>query len=140
MMKKLRKTKAFTLLEIMIVVIIVGVLASLALPKFFSLVEYSRATEAFNAIAMVRSSMERYYVMKGTFVGVSLANIDSSDPLSGQPNAHFSISFDGLSATGYSINAWRNTRDGGDTAARVSVMLNAGVITRSGTTAFAGIN
>ena len=45
--------KGFTLLEIIIVIIIVGVLASLALPRFFSTVEYSRSTEALASLTSV---------------------------------------------------------------------------------------
>ena len=54
----LKRKKGFTLLEIIIVVIIVGVLASLALPRLFSTVEYSRSTEALAAIGSMRSAMD----------------------------------------------------------------------------------
>ena len=56
--------------EIIIVVIIVGVLASLALPKFFSTVEFSRAQEALSSLATVRGGLERYYVSKGILTSV----------------------------------------------------------------------
>ena len=68
-----KKNKSgFTLLEIMIVVIIVGVLAALALPRLFGTIEYSRSTEAFSAFASIRSSMERCYLEHRDFTGCGL--------------------------------------------------------------------
>ena len=55
--------KGLTLLELIIVIIIVGVLTGLALPRLFSFIESSRATEAISTIAILRSAMERYYLM-----------------------------------------------------------------------------
>ena len=53
--------KGFTLLELIIVIVIVGVLASLALPKLFSVIVGARSTEAIATIATIRSAMERCY-------------------------------------------------------------------------------
>ena len=46
----LKRKKGVTLLEIIIVVIIIGVLASLALPRLFSTVEFSRSAEAIGGV------------------------------------------------------------------------------------------
>ncbi len=139
-MKLIKNKSGFTLLEIIIVVIIVGVLASLALPRFFSTVEFSRAQEALAAIATVRGGMERYYVSKGnTYVGGTTATIDTGDPIAGQPNAHFGITVAATTASSYTIRATRNALDGGNATHRIELTQTTG-ITRGGTTAFAGIN
>ncbi len=60
--KKMRMNKnrsGFTLLEIIIVIIIVGVLASLALPRFFNTIEYARSTEALNMIGTLKRGADR---------------------------------------------------------------------------------
>lgn len=142
-MKLIKNRSGFTLLEIIIVVIIVGVLASLALPRFFSTVEFSRAQEALSAIATVRGGLERYYVSKGnTYVGAGTGTIDTGDPLLGQPNAHFTLEVGPVAPTiaGYTITATRNTVDGGTLGHTVVLTQTTAGITRSGTTAFAGIN
>jgi len=56
-------SSGFTLLEIIIVIIIVSVLTSLALPRFFRLIELSRATEAVVNLKVIREAIERCYLM-----------------------------------------------------------------------------
>ena len=58
-MTKYNQKKGFTLLELIIVVIIIGVLASLALPRFFNTVELSRAAEAYTNLGALRESFMR---------------------------------------------------------------------------------
>lgn len=140
-MKLMKNKSGFTLLEIIIVVIIVGVLASLALPRFFSTVEFSRAQEALSAIATVRGGLERYYVSKGnTYVAATTAIIDTGDPLLGQPNAHFTLSVGTTLIDRYTITAERNAVDGGTVGDTVVLTQTPAGIVRGGTTAFAGIN
>ncbi len=50
----------FTLLELLMVVIIIAILAAIALPQYLKTVERSRATEALNLMATIRSSELRY--------------------------------------------------------------------------------
>ena len=136
-----KNKSGFTLIEIMIVVIIIGVLASLALPKFFSTVEYSRSQEALSGIATVRGGLERYYVSKGnSYTGATTSNIDTGDPLKGQANAHFALTVGSTGTSGYTITATRNTVDGGVNTDTVVLQQTSSTIIRSGTTAFAGIN
>src|SRR3989338_4177670 len=88
-MKVNNNKSGFTLLEIIIVIIIVGVLASLALPKFFSTVEYSRSTEALNTLGVIRSSIERCALMAGNdYTNCDFNVLDIEDP-NGAAGAHF---------------------------------------------------
>ena len=138
---KLKQNKSgFTLLEIIIVIIIVGVLASLALPRFFSTVEFSRSTEALTSLGVMRQSMERCYLASGgTYVGCTAATLDVEDP-SLSPGTHFSSYAITLqSVTGYRITATRNAVDGGTVGDTIFIVQAAGGVTRGGTGKFIGI-
>lgn len=53
--------KAFTLVELMIVVAIIGILAAIALPKFSSLVDKSKEGYTKGALAAIRTALSVYY-------------------------------------------------------------------------------
>ena len=56
---KFSKKKAFTLTELLVVVIVVGVLAAVAVPKFTRVLETRRTTEAEEMLTAVRTEQEK---------------------------------------------------------------------------------
>ncbi len=129
----------FTLLEIIIVIIIVGVLASLALPRFFATVEFSKSTEALNAMNVLRQALERCYLAAaGTYAPCTIANVDVENPANA-PGARFTYAFAGQSPTGFTITATRNAVDGGDGSSTISLTMSPTGIARAGTGSFVGI-
>ena len=111
---------AFTLLELIIVIIIVGILSSLAIPKYFKMVENARVTEAIVNIRIIREAMERCLIMTGNVAKACRlddnddgpANLDIENP-SYDPGAHFSYNVFGLGLDVYGITVFRNALDGG---------------------------
>ena len=61
----------FTMVELMIVVTIIGILATIAFPMFQLVPQRSKSTEAVTALGLIRSSMRVYYVEHGTFANPS---------------------------------------------------------------------
>ena len=55
------KRKAFTLLELMLVVAIIGILAAIAIPKFAALIDKSREGYTKGALATMRTAISVYY-------------------------------------------------------------------------------
>lgn len=53
--------KAFTLIELMVVVLIIAILASVAVPQYMTAVERARATEALVNLKAYADSLNRYY-------------------------------------------------------------------------------
>lgn len=67
--------KAFTLVEVLVVVVIIGILATIAIPQYNKVIERSRSAEALNNLGALRSSMERHWyegVGAGSYVDAEL--------------------------------------------------------------------
>ena len=78
-MLRSRGRKGFTLVELAVVIIIIGILAAFGVPRFLDSVERSKAGEAFNYMSAVRSAQERYQVRQGTYAD-DLTKLDIQMP------------------------------------------------------------
>ena len=63
--------KGFTLVELAVVIVIIGVLAAFGVPQFLKSVERSKAAEAFNYLSAIRSAQERYLAKEGLYADSS---------------------------------------------------------------------
>ena len=79
--ERAKDRKGFSLVELAVVVIIIGVLAAFGVPRLLKSVERSKASEAFGFLSAVRSAQERYQARQGEYATV-LTNLDMevSDP------------------------------------------------------------
>lgn len=67
----LRRARGFTLIELMVTVIIVGVLAMLAVVGYRRLVTSARSTEAKQMVQSIRVAQEAYRAEVGTYADIS---------------------------------------------------------------------
>ena len=58
-MRRMRAGRGFTLLELMIALMVVGILAGIAIPAYFSLVSNTRAAQAVADLQAVRAAVYR---------------------------------------------------------------------------------
>ena len=63
--RKASSQKGFTLVELMIVIVIVGILAAVALPNFLNQTDKAKATEAKENISAILKKAQAQYVEDG---------------------------------------------------------------------------
>jgi len=71
--------KAFTLIELMMVVAIVGILSSIAYPSYQSYVQRTKEAEAKTALVSFASAMSQYYLEDMTYLGAAGTPKTTSD-------------------------------------------------------------
>ena len=73
-----RLAKGFTLVEILIVVVILGILAAIVIPQFTSAAETAKASSLVSQLQTIRSQLELYQIQhNGNYP--TLAQMDATD-------------------------------------------------------------
>jgi len=78
-MKKMSKLLGFTLLELMIIVAMVAILASIAVPSYKSHIDKSKEAEAQAALLSFANTMSQYYLDGMTYLGAAGTKAVPSD-------------------------------------------------------------
>ncbi len=118
------REKGFTLVELMIVVVILGVLASIAIPRYIKLVNKAKITEAKTILRQIINLETSYYLIDSSYV--AFAEGQDCEPIGfDQPNQprRFEYKFDIVGAAPFNnsiatateaedVNADLDTDDG----------------------------
>jgi type IV pilus assembly protein PilE len=96
----MRSNRGFTLIEVMIVVVIVGILAAIALPNYSDYVTRSKISEAVSGLSDMRVRMEQYFQDNRTYVGACVAGTVAPLPAT---TANFGFTCPTLTATAYTV-------------------------------------
>ncbi|MGN7612948.1 type IV pilin protein [Magnetococcales bacterium HHB-1] len=70
----------FTLIELMIVVAIIGILATIAYPSYTAYIDRTRRTDAQTALLGFAHAMERHYTANNTYEGAATDDADTGSP------------------------------------------------------------
>ncbi len=99
----MNRVKGFTLLELMIVVAIIGILASVAIPAYSTYILKSQRTKAVTSLLEVASRQARYYTAENKYANNMTLLGYSANPL--PVDEVFSVSVAAVTADGFSIQA-----------------------------------
>lgn len=119
--------RGFTLMEVLLVVVVLGVLAGLAIPNYFKTVEKAKSSEATANLKTLHLGQKIYQVDNSTFYGPSmnLAAINQNLDID-ITQENYVIAITAASAAAYTATATRFART------KTFTINETGVITESG--------
>lgn len=77
LMRRLKNERGFTLIELMVVVVILGILAAIAVPQFMGKTDEAKISATMTTMQGVQSTINLYYVENGKY---PKAVVGATDP------------------------------------------------------------
>jgi type IV pilus assembly protein PilE len=74
------KQHGFSLIELMIVVAIVGILASIVIPMYQAQLQTARRTECAGALELFANGMERHFTLNGSYLAAAAGGANTGAP------------------------------------------------------------
>lgn len=105
-----KKGSGFTLLELVIVIIVISILATLGLTQYTKMIEKGRGTEARVVLGYIRTAQEIYRLENNSYTG-TINQLVVSVPTTCQPTHYFSYDT-ALNGVGFTATATRCTSGG----------------------------
>lgn len=133
--RKAPRSAGFTLIEVMIVVVIIGLLTTFAVPSYLDSIRRARRGDAITRILQVQQAQERWRANNpayGTLANVGVAATTA--------DGHYTLSVPSRTATSYQILATATGAQFGDSNCRfIQLTMSGGNVTlASGATSAVG--
>jgi prepilin-type N-terminal cleavage/methylation domain-containing protein len=86
-----KQENAFTLAELLIVIVTIGILAAIAMIKYGGVQESARSAEAYSVLAEIVSAENRYFIDGNNTYTTTITSLDCFDTAPVSDNFTFSI-------------------------------------------------
>jgi len=114
--------KAFTILEILIVVIVLGVLAALAIPRYIDIVEKNCSNEAMHIFTVIKKAQDVYYSQYGAYANSITVLENVSVPTIAGTDTYFYLSNLTGDTANYTVELTRTAKGTGAQAGKTITM------------------
>lgn len=85
-----KRRKGFTLVELLVVVIILGILATISVPTYNRLIKRSRVADGLNVLDLLATAQDKYYIQHGKYsTGLAELNVPIKEHRVPNPNAPY---------------------------------------------------
>ncbi len=97
------RSRGFSLIEVLVTCVIVGILAAIALPSYQKQIQKTRRSDAKSALVGAAGQMERYFTERSTYATATLGT--GGVYAATTENGYYTLSLANLSATSYTLRA-----------------------------------
>lgn len=124
-----RNSRGFTLIELMIVVVVIGILSALAWPSYQDSVKKGKRAEGKAALLQAAQSMERFMTTNNTYTtdlaAAGFRAFSGDNAANSAYNLTVAAGASGTIATSYQITAAPNNWDDSDKCGSLTINQNA---------------
>lgn len=102
----LRKQDGFTLIEILVVVLIIGILAAIALPSFLGQTARANDAAAKTQVGTLQTAMKEFAMdNSGSYKGATLAKLEAIEPALNDETTAVAKEVSGANATDFEVES-----------------------------------
>jgi type IV pilus assembly protein PilE len=112
--QRMKSRVGLTLIELLMVIVIVGVLAAIAVPMYTGYMQRARRADAKTALEQIRAAQEMWRAEKGSYAiddgnGTAVAKLRTTMGAPQSPVGDYTWSFTALGPTAFTAEATPNT-------------------------------